>query len=246
MKTWNATLFTAFAMIFVLAGCPKQDAGTEVEEPTTPATPVEPAEPAEPVEPAEPEPPPPPEVTALDDEREATWGGKLGAIEEIKWIVATEPEGEGASILVYMPSGDGAMWVKTASEGEFTVGEEGVLVTEGGELKIVAYEPVPVEIVDMLKVSIQKTPIPKKATEEGEGLLTIRVSSEGAHVTAHVKGTLSPEVKPPKGKKPPKPKASKNLGAMAQKIAEACIMQASEAEGGEEGEEEGEEGEEEE
>jgi len=217
MRHRNAVLWTVFAMIFVLAGCPKQDAGTEVEEPTTPTTAVEPAEPAEPVEPAEPEEPPEPEVTALEDTREATWGGKLGAIEEIKWIVATEPEGEGVSVLVYMPTGDGAMWVKTASEGEFTVGEEGVLVTEGGALKMVEYGPVP-----------------KKATEEGEGLLTIRVSSEGAHVMGHLKGTLSPEVKPMKGKKPPKGKASKSLGAMAQKIAEAYIMSTTAAGGGEE------------
>lgn len=232
-------------MIFVLAGCPKQETTTEVEEPTTPATPVEPAEPAESIEPEEPEEPPPPEVTALEDTREATLGGKLAAIEEIKWIVATEPEGEGVSILVYMPSGDGAMWIKTVSDGEFTVGEEGVLVSEGGVLKIAEYQPVPIETADMLKITIQKTPIPKKATEEGEGLLTIRVSSEGAYVTAHMKGTLSPEVKPPKGKKPKKGKASKNLGAMVQKIAEAYTMSTAAGEE-EESEEEGEEGEEEE
>jgi hypothetical protein len=241
MNLKAATLWTIFAMIFVLAGCPKKDTTTGTEEPTNP--PTEPGEGTEPTEPPEeviPEAPPEPTVTALEDTREATWGGKLATMDVIKWVAGMQKEGEATAILVFKPAGDGAMWAKATSEGEYTLGEEGILVTEAGAKKLVEYEAVPADVFAVLKTTIEKTPIPKKATEEGEGLLTIQVSSEPALVMAHLKGTLSPEVKAA-AKPPKKGKVSKDLGAMVQKIAEAYIMVHTTPpaeEGGEEGGEE--------
>jgi hypothetical protein len=242
MNLKTATLWTIFAMIFVLAGCPKKDTTqTGTEEPTTPTTETgEGTEPTEPPEEVIPETPPEPTVTALEDTREATWGGKLATMDLIKWVAAMQKEGETTSILVFKPAGDGAMWAKATTEGFYQLGEEGILVTEAGAKKVVEYEAVPADVFAILKATIEKTPIPKKATTEGEGLLTIQVSSEPALVMAHLKGTLSPEVKAA-AKPPKKGKVSKDLGAMAQKIAEAYIMVHTTPppeEGGEEGGEE--------
>ncbi|MFH1438060.1 MAG: hypothetical protein ABIJ56_20295 [Pseudomonadota bacterium] len=233
------TCCIAIAVVFGLAGCPKKEGKTS--EPVEPVAPL-PEEPAEPAEPAEPEEPALPEVTALEDSRDPAWGGKLGGLDNLKWIVVTKSggggEGTAAASIFVLVNGDGGMkWILATSHGEFTVGENGLLLTdEEGEKGFAGYTAVPVESNPDIARVVEKTPVPKKEPKEAEGLLGIDISYEGSHVKAAMAGSFEPPAAT--AKKPAKIKAggSKNLGAMAERL--IGLWRAAQESGGEdEGEE---------
>jgi len=188
----------------------------------------------------EPEQPPLPEITALEDARELSWWGKFGGLDELKWIVALGNESltaaggpviERTIIFVLLKSGTGWQWVLTHSDGAFTVGEEGLIVTGVSEdapeprQAFVEYAAVPDTALDALEDAVEKTPIPKKPTPEEWELLLVEVSTETDHVKDYSPGSISelqlvkwPPDKPSKSK-------SKSLGEMAVRL--SSILKAS-------------------
>jgi predicted small lipoprotein YifL len=240
MAMKKVLLITAsFMMLASIAGCPKKGEKKEPVEPKTPP-PVEPVEPAEPAEPAEPEEPPLPDVQAFEDTREATWGGTLGTMDQIKWIIVTQKETVAAAsgpgvertwILILKPAEGAAQWIRTSSDGEYTAGENGLIVTEmtlkdKGDAEhtmstvpkqnFVEYQPVPEAALAAVKKAVEKTPVPKKASAEGAEGLDIEVSTEKAHVKAVMAGSIIVDPLKPNPALPAKGgKASKDLGKMA-------------------------------
>jgi hypothetical protein len=228
--------------VLVILGCGGKPGKGKVEEPGEPqAAQKGEAAPAEkPAVPAEPEQPPLPEVTALQDTRELSWWGKLGGLDELEWIVALGNESltaaggpviERTIIFVLKRSGAGWQWVLTHSDGAFTAGEEGLIVTQVPEgsseprQAFVEYAAVPDTALDALEDAVGKTPIPKKPTPEEWELLQVEVSTETDHVKDYSPGSISelqlvkwPPDKPSKSK-------SKSLGEMAVRL--SSILKAS-------------------
>jgi len=222
--------------VLVTLGCGGKPEKGKVEEPGEPqAAQEEKAAPAEkPPVPDEPEQPPIPAVTALQDTRELSWSGKFGGLDELEWIVALANESltaaggpviERTIIFVLLKSGAGWQWALTHSDGAFTVGEEGLIVTDVAEgsteprQAFVEYGAVPDTALEALEAAVEKTPIPKKPTPEEWELLLVEVSTEEDHVKDYSPGSMSELqlVKWPPDK-PSKAKPSKSLGEMAARL----------------------------
>jgi len=232
-------MLKVFCVILVLAvvGCGGKGDKKEATEPAGETTGT--TTPVEIVEPAEPEPPPEPEVTAMVDEREAMWGGKLGALTELKWLAVTQRDEEGkAYVFVLYNDEAGPQWIHTVSEGDLTVGQEGVLVTMDGAKKIVSYQAVPEEVMKVMKKTYEKTPVPKKEPES-EGDLRVVLVTASLHVQTTSAGNIIPNPSKPAPKMPKAGKPSKNLGALGESLAKLYMAsqpapEPEEEEGGEE------------
>jgi hypothetical protein len=239
VKEENMNMLKVFCIILVLAvaGCGGKGDKKEAAEPTGETT--EPTTPMEVEEPAEPEPPPEPEVTAMLDDREAMWGGKVGVLTDLNWMSAVQKDEEGKAWVFVLYNGDaGPQWIHTVSEGDVTVGQEGVLVTMDGAKKIVAYQAVPEEVMKVMKKTYEKTPVPKKEPEN-EGDLKVVLVTANLHVQTTATGNIIPNPAKPAPKMPKAGKTAKSLGALAESLAK--IFMASQPEEEPEEEEGGEE-----
>ena len=232
-------MLKVFCVILVLAvaGCGGKGDKKEAAEPTGETT--EATTPMEVEEPAEPEPEPEPEDTALLDDREAMWGGKVGVLTDLKWMSAVQKDEEGKAWTFVLYNGEaGPQWIHTVSEGDVTVGQEGVLVTMDGEKKIVSYQAVPEEVMKVMKKTYEKTPVPKKEPES-EGDLSVVLVTASLHVQTTASGNIIPDPSKPAPKMPKAGKTAKNLGALAESLSR--IFMASQPEEEPEEEEGGEE-----
>jgi hypothetical protein len=239
MKEEQMNMLKVFCVMLVLAvaGCGGKGDKKEAAEPTGETT--EPTTPMEVEEPAEPEPPPEPEVTALIDEREAMWGGKVGVLEDLKWMSVVQKDEEGKAYAFVLYGGEaGPQWIHTMSEGDLTVGQEGVLVTMDGAKKIVSYQAVPEGVMKVLKKTYEKTPVPKKEPEN-EGELSVVLVTANLHVQTTSTGNIIPNPSKPAPKMPKAGKTAKNLGALGEALARIYMAsqpeeEPAEEEGGEE------------
>jgi len=236
-ETMNMLKVFCVILVFALVGCGGKGDKKEATEPTGETT--EPTTSPVIEETAEPEPPPEPEVTALNDEREAMWGGKLGALTELKWMSVVQKDEEGKAYAFVLYNGEaGPQWIHTMSEGDLTVGQEGVLVTMDGEKKIVSYQAVPEGVMKVMTKTYEKTPVPKKEPEN-EGDLTVVLVSESLHVQTTSSGNIIPNPSKPAPKMPKAGKTAKNLGALGEALAKIYMAsqpaeEPEEEEGGEE------------
>lgn len=194
-----------------------------------------------------------PEVERLADDREPTWEGSLGSLDELRWMIVTTKQtytpGEGLTIeqtplLVFKKGPEGLEWVYTCSDGEFAAADDVVVTThvdviegegpDGAPVLVpvpswteVEYQPVPDAAAKLIGKVYEGTPLPASSAPPGEELMTVELSTETVHVKAAFKDTvvmfLSPGSPLPAMKKV---KTAKSLPDLASRVQELLMAAA--------------------
>jgi hypothetical protein len=233
----------ALVLAFVLAGC-----GGPASNQPPPSTP--PAGPA-----AAPAAPAAPAAASLTDPRAESYGGTVGSLDEINWMVITSRSAvhahqagytEQVHGLVLHRGAAGLEWASFFARGAVRVTRDGVIVgtrriaqgqgpdgrphahwTNGPD-QVIKLRPVPAAKLAALRAIVERTPLPLQPTKS----LAMGTSVEISTTTRHMQGDFGVGLAPPVGlvsREPAPPPSwdapSESLGDMARRI--EALMRAS-------------------